>query len=108
MKTHQKSLNFNKYFSTVNKDPLLRKAGCIYLKDLSRQNLIQTMLVGIKIIECFMTIIPPLSTTFWGSKRWKYQFLNYKHAITVMKRRKNTPKNQMAYIPVYTLQMELM
>ena len=65
------------------------------------------MLVGIKIIECFMTTGPPLNTTFWGCKRWKSQFLNYKRAITVLKRRKNIPKNKMAYIPIYTLQMEL-
>ena len=33
--------------------------------------------------------------------------LNYERAITVRKRRKNIPKKQMAYIPVYTLRREL-
>ena len=53
---------------------------------LSKQHLIQMMLVGIKLIECFMTTLPPLYTTCRGCKHWKYLSLNHKHAITVVLR----------------------
>ena len=51
LENHQKSLNLNKYFSTVKKDPLLINNGWIYLKDFPEQHLIQMMLVGIKLIK---------------------------------------------------------
>ena len=60
-----------------------------------KQHLIQMMLVRIKLIGCFMTTSPPLNTTYRGCKHWKDRSLNYKHAITIRKLRKNIPKKQM-------------
>ena len=108
LETHQKSWNPNGYFRTFNKTPLLINTGWIYLNYLLEHNMIQIMVVGIKLVECFMTKIPPLNTTCRGCKHWKSQSLNYKHAITAQNRSKKIPKKQMAYITVYILIRELM